>query len=218
MYAYCLLHVLGRHTTEDDGHEHWLKSLQTKKGAAAAFLARLQVRKQHLVAEAEYEERLRQIELAAWEDLRTAPVYGVGGQGRRVDWTSTHTSIAPAPKAQVRPVPSPRVDPWNSAMDLEGQRRAPSWQATPPHKGAGGDSGSCVSVLYAVFKWLLTPNTVCAHSCRLLSSGSSRDGCCCAFGWDECLAFCTIPKRWASFETETCVLYQYRQCTIGRPT
>lgn len=152
---------------EDDGHEHWLKSLQTKKGAAAAFLERLRTRKRDLVAAKEavrtFQESWRRIEPAAWEvrrDKQTVHPYGSGGQEGRADWmgsTPTYLSVAAAPRTPVRaPALSAqfrRVDPWD-AIDLEAQRRA-AVRRTMPHEDAGGDSGGCVSALRTFFRLLL---------------------------------------------------------------
>ncbi|KAM5543526.1 hypothetical protein V8D89_002777 [Ganoderma adspersum] len=157
--------------TKDDGHEHWLKSLQTKKSTAAAFLERLRARKRDLVMAKEtvktFQEGLRRIELAALEEQqnkRNVDPYGLGGsQGRRVDWNGSTVTypgpLVPAtvPRVPVRPPPFRRVDPWASFIDLEGQRRAAGWQAMPPHEGAGGagDSGSCGALFWVVVGWML---------------------------------------------------------------
>ncbi|KAI1785968.1 hypothetical protein LXA43DRAFT_1035624 [Ganoderma leucocontextum] len=136
--------------TKDDGHEHWLRNLQTKRGAAAAFLARLQVRKQHL-AEAEYGECVRQRDLAAWEEQRyrrSVHAYGSGGQGRRVDWTSTYAPVRP-------PVSFRRVDPWTTTTDLERQRRPAGWQARPPREAPEDGSWSCAALVWIVVGWML---------------------------------------------------------------
>ena len=149
-------HCDGRRHTEDDGHEHWLKNLQTKKGEAVAFLQRLRARRRDLIMAKEavrtFQEGLRRIELAALEERRNKRiVHPYEGQERRVDWnesTAAYPSVTVVPKVPVRPPPFQYVDPWASSIDLEEQ--AAGWQAIPPHEGAGnaGDSGSCVSVLF----------------------------------------------------------------------
>ncbi|PIL23187.1 hypothetical protein GSI_14496 [Ganoderma sinense ZZ0214-1] len=152
--------------TKDDGHEHWLKNLQTKKAAASAFLERLRGRKRDLVmakeAVRQFQESLRRIELAVLEEQRnkrSVHPYGFGGQGSRVDWNesaASYSSVAAGSRAPVRPPPFRRVDPW-ATIDLEGQRRAAGWQAAPPYEGPGGasDSGSCGAIFWIVVGWML---------------------------------------------------------------
>ena len=155
-------HCDGRRHTEDDGHEHWLKNLQTKKGEAVAFLQRLRARRRDLIMAKEavrtFQEGLRRIELAALEERRNKRiVHPYGSQDKRADWNESMTAyplVTTVPKVLVRPPPFQYVDPWAPSIDLEEQGQTAGWQAMSPREGTGGadDSGSCVSVLY-IFSW-----------------------------------------------------------------